>query len=146
MRVRVQIGTGTRSQPTPRSIFSIPAFKLRALTRQVWAPQTWQVVSGAGAVVGVIDTGANAAHPALAGNLALHDDQTPYWLDATGTCPPGKICDDHGHGTFMLGVAVGQNGFGVAPGAKWMACKAIAVDPASSTAVTTRAAASRSRR
>jgi subtilisin family serine protease len=48
----------------------------------------------------------------------------PYWKDVTTTASPTPI-DDQGHGTFVLGVAVGQNGVGVAPEANWMACKAL---------------------
>jgi subtilisin family serine protease len=33
--------------------------------------------------------------------------------------------DDNGHGSHTVGSAVGQNGYGVAPGAWWIACKAL---------------------
>jgi len=32
-------------------------------------------------------------------------------------------CDDQGHGTHVLSTAVGADGFGVAPGARWIACR-----------------------
>lgn len=32
-------------------------------------------------------------------------------------------CDDQGHGTHVASTAVGCNGYGVAPGARWIACR-----------------------
>jgi len=69
-------------------------------------------------VVGIIDTGVHIQHEALAANYAGAWDD-PYY----GT--PGPT-DVQSHGTHVVGVAVGtQNGIGVAPGARWIACRGL---------------------
>lgn len=44
-------------------------------------------------------------------------------------CPPGSRvpCDDNSHGTHTMGTTAGgkARGIGVAPGAKWIACRSI---------------------
>jgi len=47
----------------------------------------------------------------------------PYFWDAVARTTPPVPFDDHGLGTFLLGVAVGRNGSGVAPHANWIACR-----------------------
>lgn len=74
-------------------------------------------VDGSGVVVGILDTGYDANHPALAGKLlAFHDPvggkTTPY--------------DDNGHGTHCAGTIGGSSDgmqIGMAPGAKFVAGK-----------------------
>jgi hypothetical protein len=97
------------------------------------APEVWPSSTGAGVVVGIIGTGGPGkpgrpnAHQDLPNVLLKSDLVTPFFhdvFDVTRTLP----YDDHGVSTHLLGVAVGQNGYGVAPGAKWIACKAIASD------------------
>ena len=86
----------------------------------VRAPQAWAAgYRGAGALVALIGTGAAITHPDLAANVQWDG---PNWHDAV----EGLVgaYDTDGHGTHLLGIAVGQNGIGVAPGAKWMACRA----------------------
>jgi uncharacterized repeat protein (TIGR01451 family) len=50
-------------------------------------------------------------------------DHLHNWFDATGD---GAVypADGAGHGTHVMGTMVGQDGIGVAPGARWMAAKA----------------------
>lgn len=88
------------------------------------APAAWNLTggnNGEGAIVGGIDTGVRASHQDLAGNFVGAEYG---WRDLTlfGTQTPR---DDNGHGTHTMGTIVGANGIGVAPGAKWMACKAL---------------------
>jgi serine protease len=73
-------------------------------------PRAWDVTTGAGAVVGVIDTGIDAGHPELAGKIAFAD--TAGASDARS--------DPEGHGTHVSGLACAatDNGLGVA-GAGW---------------------------
>ena len=86
---------------------------------------------GAGMVVANIDTGVQFNHPALVnqyrGNLGGGSfDHTNNWYDPANICG-GAPCDNVGHGSHTMGTMVGDDGagnqVGVAPGAKWIACK-----------------------
>jgi subtilisin family serine protease len=100
---------------------------------QIGADRVWRDfgVTGAGIVIGSIDTGADATHPALAGKYrgtetGSHDFN---WYDPSGkyATAPG---DDAGHGTHTVGTMVGEDGsgnqVGVAPGARWIAARGCA--------------------
>lgn len=102
------------------------------------APQAWDEYGarGQGVTVGVIDTGADGTHPALAGsyrgNTGAGVDHGYNWFDPTGLCQPGAgPCDNVGHGTHVTGTIAGDGGpgnrIGVAPGARWIAAKGCAV-------------------
>jgi subtilisin family serine protease len=92
---------------------------------QIGADRVWNElgINGTGVVVGGLDTGARYTHEALSANYkCAGGSHTSCWLDAiSGVATP---YDDHDHGTHTMGTAVGQNGTGVAPGARWIACKA----------------------
>jgi subtilisin family serine protease len=87
-------------------------------------------VTGQGVVIGSVDTGVDWTHPALRtqyrgyGN-GVAVDHLHNWFDPTdeGAQYPE---DSYSHGTHTVGTMVGPNGIGVAPGAKWMACKSLA--------------------
>lgn len=92
---------------------------------RVGAPSAWTRTQGEGASVAVIDTGIDASHPDLAGQVAggvnIIDPQHPdNWKD------------DEGHGTHVSGTiaANGRNGgiAGVAPMAKLYAVKVLDKD------------------
>ena len=97
---------------------------------QVWADG----ITGAGIVVGSVDTGVDFTHPALVENYRgnNHDGTFTHdynWWDPSGSCP-GEPCDNVGHGTHTMGTMVGGDGpgpftpdTGVAPGAEWMTAK-----------------------
>jgi subtilisin family serine protease len=100
---------------------------------RVRAPQAWaRGYTGQGIVLGNIDTGQQWDHPALKphyrgwnGSTADHNYN---WYDATN--PSQKVpVDPYGHGTHTAGIMVGDDGgtnqIGVAPGAKWMACRSM---------------------
>lgn len=95
---------------------------------QVWSQYN---ATGAGIVVGGNDTGVQYTHPALVrqyrGNLGSTYDHSASWKDPTNTCGAAP-CDNNGHGTHTAGTMVGETAdlverIGVAPGAKWIACK-----------------------
>ncbi|MBD3221549.1 S8 family serine peptidase [bacterium] len=97
----------------------------------IGATDVWGLgATGEGVVVGLLDSGALWDHEALIhryrgwdGGTATHDHN---WFDVTDMADtePG---DENGHGTVTLGVVVGdEHGVvhtGVAPGARWIACR-----------------------
>lgn len=109
----------------------------------IQAPAVWALgFTGQGMVVAGADTGVAWDHPAIKGKYrgwnGSSADHNYNWHD--GTCafssfmPPGTPCaspnvptDPHGHGTHTVGTMVGDDGgsnqIGVAPGAKWVACR-----------------------
>jgi serine protease AprX len=112
---------------------------------RVNAPSLWDIgVTGQGIVYANADGGVIWDHPALKphyrgwdGNSAAHDynwwDAIHADLDGDGVNSCGfnlaAPCDDasSSHGTHAMGIAVGDdsagNQVGVAPGAKWIACR-----------------------
>lgn len=103
---------------------------------KVRAPEMWAAgFTGQGIVVASLDTGVQFTHPALVsqyrGNLGGGSFNHNYnWWDATATAGCAAApCDDNQHGTHTTGTMVGNDGganqIGVAPGAKWIACKAL---------------------
>ncbi|HEY9334365.1 MAG TPA: S8 family serine peptidase, partial [Kribbella sp.] len=89
---------------------------------QIGAPVAWQAgYDGTGTQVAVLDTGADTAHPDLAGRIGLQADFTEK----------GSIADGHGHGTHVAatvagsGAASGGSRKGAAPGAELMIGKVL---------------------
>lgn len=89
----------------------------------IHAPAVWSLGwTGANITIGILDTGADAAHP----------DLKPRWRGGAGGWfdPYGQHSspyDQSGHGTAVTSIAVGGNAsgthVGVAPGAKWIAAR-----------------------
>lgn len=97
------------------------------------ADDVWEElgITGEGVVVANIDTGVYYAHPALITRYrGYHNgrlDHNYNWFDATGQYPSAPA-DGNGHGTHTMGTIVGQDGdheMGLAPGAQWIAVKAL---------------------
>ncbi len=97
--------------------------------REVGADRLWELgYIGQGVIVGSADTGVAWDHPALKaaylgwdGNAADHNY---HWFDPWDNSP--VPWDDNGHGTHTTGTMVGQDGenqIGLAPGARWIACR-----------------------
>ena len=76
-----------------------------ALARQGF-PRAWDVATGAGAIVGALDTGVDGGNPEFAGKIAS--------ADAVGTSSP--LTDEDGHGSHTAGLACAgtDNGIGLA--------------------------------
>ncbi|NKQ37412.1 MAG: S8 family serine peptidase [Chloroflexi bacterium] len=117
----------------------------------VGAKTVWQMgITGQGAVIGGQDTGYEWSHPALQNSYrgwnGVTADHDYNWHDAihsdSGAANPCGVdapapCDDHGHGTHTMGTMTGNdlaptdptwpggaaNPVGMAPGAKWIACR-----------------------
>ncbi len=108
---------------------------------RVGANLAWDLgYDGTGAVVGMIDTGADWTHEALKEkwrgyNPADPDNPNPEgnWFDAVnGRSMPYDI-PEVPHGSHVMGTVLGQdpegaNKIGMAPGAKWIAAKAFTED------------------
>ena len=104
--------------------------------RAVKADRVWYElgVTGRGTLVGSIDTGVDANHPALRdrwrGNSAPVGE---CWLDVAGTGYDIPF-DTSSHGTHIMGTLTGQapnDSIGVAPGAQWIASNATIQDASS---------------
>ena len=111
-----------------RQLPALPAAKGPEIpwgVQRVGAPQAWARTQGEGAEVAVIDTGIDAAHPDLAGQVA-------GGVNITDPQHPDAWADDEGHGTHVAGTIAGKgaNGglAGVAPRAKLYAVKVLDKD------------------
>jgi len=85
---------------------------------RVQAEEAWKVTNGSGVVVSTIDTGVRYTHEALRDQ---YRDDGYGWFDPYGSTETPN--DQNGHGTHTMGTICGTHGVGVAPGAKWIACK-----------------------
>ena len=101
-------------RPTPGSP-NDPLFSKQWNLHQIHAPAAWSAgATGRGAVIAIIDTGVDVAHPDLGAKIVL-----PHGVECSW------VLDDLGHGTHVAGVAAastnnGRGIAGVAPGAKVM--------------------------
>lgn len=111
--------------------------------RSTGAVDVWDKIGtkGAGIIIAGQDTGVDWTHPALInsylGNVGGKTDHAYAWHDSirkavtskNNKCGYGSVapCDDDEHGTHTVGTMVGDDGqgnqIGMAPDAKWMACR-----------------------
>jgi subtilisin family serine protease len=86
---------------------------------------------GQGIVVANIDTGVQWNHPALINQFKCTGDpgNPACWSDPSNICGTAGACDNNGHGTHTMGTMVSANNpalpyiSGMAPDARWIACK-----------------------
>lgn len=108
---------------------------------QISAPEAWALgFTGQGVVVAGQDTGYEWDHPALKsaylGWNADSVDHNYHWHNAIHSLDNSQCdtaaaqlepCDDNSHGTHTMGTMVGDDGLGnqigVAPDARWIACR-----------------------
>ncbi|MGR4882274.1 S8 family peptidase [Streptomyces sp. LARHCF249] len=119
--------TGARARGTAPGIATVWLDGVRAATldkstRQIGADHAWNAgYDGTGVKIAVLDTGVDAAHPDLAGQIAAEQNFS--------TAADAK--DRHGHGTHVASIAVGTGAMsggsfkGVAPGAKVLSGKVL---------------------
>ncbi len=128
----VQFQPGMRRYPRT---FGVPGMDITGPqgvewnVREVGADRLWDLgYTGQGVIVGGADSGVSWDHPALERSYlgwnngeATHDY---HWYDPwDGRAEPW---DDNGHGTHTTGTVVGRDGenqVGLAPGARWIACR-----------------------
>jgi len=134
-RIRVDL-------PEPNSLASIASAGSAAGVewniQRTRAPELWaRGITGQGITVGSQDTGVDWTHPAIKNQYRGWDGTTAHhdfnWHDAIhangGFCGEDSPvpCDAHGHGTHTVGTIVGDDGLGnqigMAPGARWIACR-----------------------
>ena len=94
-----------------------PAFTLQWNLQMIGAPAAWQVATGSGSTIAVVDSGVDLNHEDLKDKIVGHVDcigADPL----TGACKDGDTAgqDDFGHGTHVAGIAAAEtnNGRGVA--------------------------------
>ncbi len=91
---------------------------------QIGAPAAWATSTGAGVIIGIVDTGIDAGHPEFAGKILAQADC------AGAPCREGTARDVDGHGTAVAGIAAAKAGngigiAGVAPDAQLLIAKAL---------------------
>ncbi len=89
---------------------------------QIRAPEVWGGLGrGSGVLVGHLDTGVDATHPALAGKVKCFFD-----VDDLGNCTPTAPHDTHYHGTHTAGTICGRsfNGINIGVAPEAMLCSA----------------------
>jgi subtilisin family serine protease len=96
--------------------------------REIGADEVWDMgYEGEGIVVAITDTGADIRHPAIKKSYRGYQGEHHYnWYDAIDDKQKPEDIDSHG--THVTGIVAGEAGarqIGVAPGAKWIACRLI---------------------
>lgn len=116
-REPVWAGPSPLSSPARSRPWALGALRVEG----VWA----QGIDGRGVVVGILDSGASAAHRQLVAGFRGGDRS---WLDPSGGSSTPRD-GAWGHGSGVLSCAVGRNldgvTVGVAPAATWVACAAL---------------------
>jgi|CXWL01.1.fsa_nt_gi hypothetical protein len=123
-------------RPADAPVDPLYAESQRTYFEKMRAPEAWDISTGIGVIVAVLDTGLDVNHPDLAGRVWTNSGETPgNGLDDDGSgciddvhgcaflgapndgCAQsvnGDIADDLGHGTFVAGIiAAAGNELGI---------------------------------
>ncbi|MBN2547927.1 MAG: S8 family serine peptidase [Anaerolineales bacterium] len=137
-------------EPQPGSLLDLAVpLTVQSNLTHLGADQVWaQGITGQGIVVANIDTGVNYTHEALVqsyrGSLGGGNfNHNHNWYDPSGGTQLLIPADWHNHGSHTMGAMVGSTNpadpasasqtIGMAPGARWIACRAFeSSDPESS--------------
>ena len=109
---------------------SLPPIPVAAPSRawnltRIGAVDAWDAgITGAGSLVAIVDTGVDMRQAGLAAKVLRDAAERPLWRDFISGKPAPD--DDHGHGTHLTATVLGD-AYGVAPGARWIACRAVSV-------------------
>ena len=98
---------------------------------QIGAPQAWPRTTGAGVLVGIVDTGVDLEHEDLAGQIETSADCVG--ADGDPAACGGRGDDDDGHGTQVAGIVAATTGndrgiAGIAPDARLVVARALVSD------------------
>lgn len=112
----------------PAGASSDPLWPSQWALTQIGAPQSWSRTTGAGILIGVVDTGVDANHEDLAGKVIASTSCVGSRGDPSACGGSGQ--DDHGHGTHVSAIAAATTDnnrgiAGVAPGARLVVAKAL---------------------
>jgi len=135
----VRLRPGAASRPAlvahPPGASDPPAPFAAWPVERVGADRAWAAgASGEGVTIGFVDSGVDAAHPLLRAQYrgARPDGSTDHsyaFFDAVNA--RREAYDDRGHGTMVVGAAVGGTAaqpLGTAPGAKYMVAKVFSAE------------------
>ncbi len=117
-------GAGAAPAPAPND----PRYAKQWALPMISAPEAWATATGAGVLIGEVDTGVDLAHQDLAGKVVASTNCIGSGGDPT-QCH-GDAQDDNGHGTHVAGIAAAVTGnatgvAGTAPGARLVVAKAL---------------------
>jgi subtilisin family serine protease len=132
--VRTAADRSERDATAPRRQDATRGIGVAQGLRAINATRVWHElgINGAGALIGVLDTGVDGNHPALR-NRWRGNNGHPWqecWHDVLGTYTTYPNDDASGHGTHVAGTLTGLgvatvDTVGVAWGAQWIAANAI---------------------
>ena len=114
--VAALVGLGAAVAPAAPALADIQVREKQWHLDYLHIAEAQKVSTGQGVVVAVVDTGVEATHPDLAG-------QVDFGVDLTTTSGGDGRTDIEGHGTAMAGLIVARGGgpthaYGIAPGAR----------------------------
>lgn len=140
----LQVRAANTTASTPDALYNSPqgwAVRQVGGYGSTSSPGPWNVTTGTGVRIAIIDSGVDANHPDIAPNLALNlteIDQSPT-TGLPSACDDGSPQDQQGHGTWSASLAAAAAGpntgmvAGVAPSATILNIKVLERMPSATT-------------